>query len=184
LEHPESERILITGGAGYIGSVSHKKLLGLGMRWPSWTAFCLPILESKIFGSTRFLKVAKADIRDVASLRNTLPGVDFVIHLAAIANDPSASWIHTHAQVESGKLSALLDEAVKAGVKRFINISSIGVYGINFNNNATEEDALNPLTEYAFCKAKSEEVVKQYNGKLTTVSSDAGRSAAVSENAF
>jgi nucleoside-diphosphate-sugar epimerase len=165
------KRILITGGGGYIGSVLTRKLLQLGYEVAIIDTFLFTDIGIKDLWHHPFLSVAKADIRDVGSLRDSLAGVDFVIHLAAIANDPSAELDpQLTRQVNLESYPALLDESIRAGVKRFINISSIGVYGINFTNNVTEEDSLNPLTEYALCKAKSEEVVRQYNGKLTTVS--------------
>lgn len=163
-------RILITGGAGYIGSVLTRKLLDVGYEVTVIDSFLFTDIGIKDICRHPTLKVSKADIRDVNSLRESLRNIDAVIHLAAIANDPSAELDpQLTRQVNLESYSALLDEAVKAGVQRFINISSIGVYGINFTNNASEEDSLNPLTEYARCKAESEEVVRQYNGPLTTV---------------
>ena len=68
-----------------------------------------------------------------------------------------------------------VSEAKKAEVKRFINSSSIGVYGINFDNNVTEEIETNPLTEYARCKVKSENLVKEFSSlDFTTVSMRCG----------
>jgi nucleoside-diphosphate-sugar epimerase len=164
------KRILITGGGGYIGSVLTRKLLKLGYVVAVIDSFLFSDVGIKDLRQHPLLSVAKADIRDLPALRDSMAGVDFVIHLAAIANDPSAELDpQLTRQVNLESYPALLDEAIKAGVKRFINISSIGVYGINFTDNVTEEDSLNPLTEYALCKAKSEEVVKQYNDKLTTV---------------
>ena len=118
------------------------------------------------------LHIVAADIRNLPALRQSLTGADCVIHLAALSNDPSAELdVELTRQINLETYPTILDEAVKAGVRRFINISSIAVYGINVSNNATEADALNPLTEYAVCKAKGEEIVKQYNSDtFTTVS--------------
>ena len=165
------KKILITGGAGYIGSVLTRKLLTLDYQVTVIDTFMFTEMGLKDLWHHPHLKIVKADIRDFGSLRESLAGVEFVIHLAAIANDPSAELdLQLTRQVNLESYPALLDQAVKAGVRRFINLSSIAVYGINFTDNLTEEDAINPLTEYAACKAKSEEVVKDYNGKLTTVS--------------
>lgn len=148
-----------------------KKLLALDYQVTVLDSFMFTEIGLKDLWQHPRLNIVKADIRDAASLRESMAGVEFVIHLAAIANDPSAELdLQLTRQVNLASYPLLLDQAVKAGVRRFINISSIAVYGINFTNNVTEEDTINPLTEYAACKAKSEEVVKQYNGKLTTVS--------------
>lgn len=164
------KRILITGGGGYIGSVLTRKLLKLGYEVVVIDTFMFTDVGIKELRDHPLLSVVNADIREVERLRESLAGVDFVIHLAALANDPAAALDpQLTRQVNLESYPVLLDEAAKAGVERFINISSIGVYGINFTNNVTEEDSLNPLTEYAVCKAKSEEVVRQYNGELTTV---------------
>ena len=164
------ERILITGGGGYIGSVLTRKLLKLGYEVVVIDTFMFTDVGLRELRDHPLLSVVNADIREVEPLRESLAGVDFVIHLAALANDPAAELDpQLTRQVNLESYPVLLDEADKAGVERFINISSIGVYGINFTNNVTEEDSLNPLTEYAVCKAKSEEVVRQYNGELTTV---------------
>lgn len=150
------KRILITGGAGYIGSVLTRKLLALDYQVTILDNFMITEAGLKdLWGHPR-LRIIKADIRDVASLKESLAGVEFVIHLAAIANDPSAALdLQLTRQVNLESYPFLLDQAVEAGVKRFINLSSIGVYGINFSNNVTEEDPINPLTEYASCKAKA-----------------------------
>jgi nucleoside-diphosphate-sugar epimerase len=165
------KKILITGGAGYIGSVLTRKLLTLGYPVTVIDTFMFTDMGLKDLRHHPHLNIVKADIRDSRSLRESLAGAEFVIHLAAIANDPSSELdLQLTREVNLESYPVLLDQAVKAGVRRFVNISSIAVYGINFTGHLTEEDSINPLTEYAACKAKSEEVVKQYNGQLTTVS--------------
>jgi len=58
---------------------------------------------------------------------------------------------------------SLLEASARAGAQRFINASSISVYGINHSARVTEADAINPLTEYGQCKAESENIVKAAN---------------------
>ena len=107
------------------------------------------------------------DIRDPGSLRQGLDGADHVVHLAAMANDPSAELdLNLTRQINLEIYPVLLEEAVRAGIRRFINLSSIAVYGINFDNNVTEKDPLNPLTEYAVCKAKSEAIVRRHHREV------------------
>ncbi len=165
------QRILVTGGGGYVGSVLTRKLLLLGYEVAVMDTFLFTDAGISDLLQHSSLTVIRADIRDVERLRSSLAGVDFVIHLAAIANDPSAELDpELTRQVNLASYPVLLAEATRAGAQRFINASSIAVYGINSGQGVTEEDSLNPLTEYARCKAESEAIVKQYNGKLTTVS--------------
>jgi nucleoside-diphosphate-sugar epimerase len=166
------KRILITGGAGYIGSVLTRKMLALGFEVVLLDAFFCTNSGIRTLRDQRSLKVIEGDIRDRARLKASLIGVDAVVHLAALANDPSAELDpELTRQINLDSYPVLLEEAIAAGVRRFINLSSIAVYGINYDNNVTEDDSLNPLTEYARCKAQSEAVVKEYNSeKFTTVS--------------
>jgi nucleoside-diphosphate-sugar epimerase len=79
------KRVLVTGGAGYVGSVLVSKLVDKGyeVRVLDWLMFPggLDSIQDKI-------ELIRGDIRDTETLRNSLEGVDSVIHLAAIANDP------------------------------------------------------------------------------------------------
>jgi nucleoside-diphosphate-sugar epimerase len=166
------KRVLVTGGAGYIGSVLTHKLLELGHQVVVLDNLYYTDIGIRDLRQHASLNIVAADIRDLPALRRSLEGIDCVIHLAALANDPSAELnLDLTRQINLETYPIILEEAVKAGVSRFINISSIAVYGINYDNNATEADALNPLTEYAACKAKGEEIVRRCNSdSFTTVS--------------
>jgi len=166
------ETILITGGAGYIGSVLTRKLISLAYKVVVLDSFFYSDIGINDLAGHPALRVVNGDIRDPGSLRQGLDGADHVVHLAAMANDPSAELdLNLTRQINLEIYTVLLEEAARAGIRRFINLSSIGVYGINFNNNVTEQDPLNPLTEYAVCKAKSEAIVRQHNtARFTTVS--------------
>ena len=78
--------ILVTGGAGYVGCVLVPKLLAAGYR--------VIVYDVLLFGSDGLsaypnVRVIKGDLRDTASFRAAVEGVDAVIHLACISNDPS-----------------------------------------------------------------------------------------------
>ena len=139
------ERILITGGAGYIGSVLTKKLLHRGCEIVILDNCSYTDIGIKDIRNHPEFRMVSGDIRDFHSVKQSLAGVDCVIHLAAIANDPSAELdVKLTRQINLETYPVLLAEAMKAGVHRFINLSSIGVYGINYSNNVTEQDPFKP----------------------------------------
>jgi len=164
--------ILVTGGAGYIGSILCPKLIN--------NNYNVIVYDSLFYGNTGLasilnhhnFKLIQGDIRDIESLSIALTNVDCVIHLAAISNDPSAELDpEITRQINHLSYKPLLNICKSKGVKRFINSSSIGVYGINYDNNVTEDEPLNPITEYAKCKALTEEIVKQAaTSEFTSVS--------------
>jgi nucleoside-diphosphate-sugar epimerase len=158
------EKVLVTGGAGYIGSVLTEKLLQQGAQVVILDNFTYTDMGIRHLLDHGNLSVIRGDIRDPQAVRSALSGVDYVIHLAAIANDPSGEL--DPGLTRSVNLDAyrpLLEEAKKAGVRRFINASTFGVYGIKSEANVTEDLSLNPLKEYSACKAKSEIIVREYN---------------------
>ena len=150
--------VLVTGGAGYVGSVLIPKLLAKGYK--------VKVLDLYIYGKDVLdlvkddpkLKQIKGDIRDTKLLENELKGIDAVIHLACISNDPSYEL-----DPELGKsinydaFINLVDISKKAGVKRFIYASSSSVYGIKEEDNVTEDLPLEPLTDYSRYKALCED---------------------------
>jgi len=152
--------VLVTGGAGYVGSVLIPKLLKKGYK--------VKVLDLYMYGDSVLdevkddpnLKQIKGDIRDKALLEKELKGVDAIIHLACISNDPSyeldpglGKSINYDAFVDLVKI------AKKSGVKRFIYASSSSVYGIKEEDNVTEDLPLEPLTDYSKYKALCEDVL-------------------------
>lgn len=156
----QSQQVLVTGGAGYVGAVLVPKLLQAGYR--------VKVIDLYIYGDDVLaavkenpaLEQIKGDIRDRALLEKIMPGCDAVIHLACISNDPSfeldpdlGKSINYDAFVD------LVDVAKNNGVKRFIYASSSSVYGIKETENVSEELPLQPLTDYSKYKAMCEDVL-------------------------
>lgn len=141
------EHVLITGGAGYVGSLLTPQLLQLGYQ--------VTVYDTLFFGDDFLpkkhpnLTIIEGDIRDTAHLSRAFKGVDMVISLACISND--ASFVLDEALSTSINLNAfepMVIAAKKAGVKRFIYASSSSVYGVSDKPNVTEDHPLIPLTLY------------------------------------
>ncbi len=152
--------ILVTGGAGYVGSVLTPKLLRAGHR--------VKVLDLYAFGDDVLASVKnhprleeiQGDMRDEAVLDRCLRGCDAVIHLACISNDPSFELDPALGKsINYDCFIPLVDLAQKHGVRRFIYASSSSVYGIKDVPDVTEDLPLEPLTDYSKYKALCEEVL-------------------------
>lgn len=154
-------RILVTGGSGYKGSVLIPRLLKDGHEIIS--------IDTNWFGDNlkedSSLKKIKGDIRDLDKI--SLKGIDSIIHLANIANDPavelnpSLSW-----EVNVLASYKLADKAVRSGVKQIIYASSGSVYGIKEENNVTEDLELIPISVYNKTKMVAERVFLSFKDYL------------------
>ena len=152
--------VVVTGGAGYVGSALIPKLLAQGHK--------VTVLDLYIYGDDLFkayrgnpnFREVKGDIRDPATVKQALVGANAVIHLACISNDPSFEL-----NPDLGKsinydcFRPLVRASKDAGVKRFIYASSSSVYGVKGEAEVTEELSLQPLTDYSKFKAMCEDVL-------------------------
>ena len=155
-------KILVTGGCGYKGHVLIPKLLSRG--------YDVIAYDLQWFGN--FLKpdpklqVIQGDVRDIDSI--SLDGVDAIIHLSSIANDPCGdldpklTW-----EVSALATMQLADKAVRKGIKRFIYASSGSVYGIKDELQVTEDLDLKPISEYNKTKMVAERVLLSYQDKMS-----------------
>ena len=152
-------RVLVTGGAGYVGSSLVPKLLGAGYE----TVVLDLYLYGDVFAglqSERLIEV-KGDLRNPADVARALSGCDAVIHLACISNDPSFDLDpELGRSINYDCFRPLVRAARDAGVRRFIYASSSSVYGVKRDANVTEDLALEPLTDYSKYKALCEEVLE------------------------
>lgn len=160
VEMDEVKTILVTGGAGYVGAVLVPKLLGEGYR--------VKVVDLYIYGADVLKPVQgngnlleiKGDIRDTDLLKRELKGVDSVIHLACISNDPSYELDPALGKsINYDAFIPLVEISKACGVQRFIYASSSSVYGIKDEPEVTEDLPLEPLTDYSLYKAKCEEVL-------------------------
>ena len=154
------KKILVTGGAGYVGAVLVPKLLNNGFQVVVLDAMFFTDLGLRPVQSNANLRVIVGDIRNASNVKEALNDVDAVIHLASISNDPSGD-LNPKLTVEVNfNATVALAKAAKAlGVKRFVNVSTSSVYGIKDEGDVTEELSLEPLTIYSKTKADAEFLV-------------------------
>jgi nucleoside-diphosphate-sugar epimerase len=155
-----TKKVLVTGGAGYVGAVLVPKLLSKGYQ--------VKVIDLYIYGEDVLDSVkdhpnlvqVKGDIRNRELLETEITGYDTVIHLACISNDPSYELNPDLGKsINYDAFVTLVDVSKKSGVKRFIYASSSSVYGIKEEQEVTEDLPLEPLTDYSKYKALCEEVL-------------------------
>ena len=164
-------RTLVTGGAGYIGSILVDELLARGG--------VVRVLDSLLHGSVPSLlgvwgherfEFVRGDVRDAAARSRALADVDAIVHLAAIVGDPACSRqpeLAREVNVEATR--SLLRDAEKAGVQRVVFASTCSNYGklADPDAYANEDWELSPVSLYAETKVEAElEVLGQARNGL------------------
>ncbi|MDJ0363327.1 bifunctional SDR family oxidoreductase/aminotransferase class I/II-fold pyridoxal phosphate-dependent enzyme [Rhodococcus sp. H29-C3] len=151
-------RVVVTGAAGYLGSVLLPKLLGAGHRVVAVDTFYFgrePLQEIQTHPN---LTIVEADVRDLP--KSVLADMDSGICLAALSNDPAGdideSWTMS---VNVDAAVAFATAAKAAGATNFLLASSCSVYGENPDAAVIETSALHPLTAYAQSKVKAEQKI-------------------------
>jgi nucleoside-diphosphate-sugar epimerase len=163
-----SKKILITGGAGYVGSHLVPILLSKGHKV---TVIDLFIYGNDVLDEHENLKCIKGDIRDTELLKKTINGNDIVIHLACISNDPSFELNPLLGKsINLDAFDPLVKISKSSGVEKFIYASSSSVYGVKDVIDVDETMSLEPLTDYSKFKAECEDILKSYssNDFITT----------------
>ena len=154
--------VLVTGGAGYVGSALIPRLLAAGHK--------ATVLDLYLYGDDVFpdvhshpgLRQIKGDLRDPAVVADALKGCDCVIHLACISNDPSYDLDpNLGRSINYDAFRPLVRAAKKVGAKRFIYASSSSVYGIKDDPEVHEDLTLEPLTDYSKFKALCEKELNE-----------------------
>ncbi|MCK5579892.1 MAG: NAD(P)-dependent oxidoreductase [Candidatus Omnitrophica bacterium] len=156
----QKKKVLVTGGAGYIGSVLSRLLLDKG--YQVRVVDCLFWGKEPLQGVTSHLnyEFKEGDIRDSQIYEEIFKDVDGIVHLAAIVGDPACKAnpdLATEINWEASK--ALFDYAQKVGVERFVFASTCSNYGkmSDPNGYVDETCALNPVSLYAKLKVQFEE---------------------------
>ncbi len=153
--------ILVTGGCGFVGTNLVPGLLNSGYK--------VTVVDTMWFGNflqeDKNLTLVREDIRKIDNI--PMDGVDSVIHLANISNDPCGelnaklSW-----EVNALATMQLVEKAISCGVKQFIYASSGSVYGVKDEDQVTEELSLLPISDYNKTKMISERVLLSYMDRI------------------
>jgi len=151
------EKVLVTGGGGYIGSVLVRMLLE--------NDYSVRVLDKFTFGIEPIaeiinhpnMEVIIGDIRKMDDLKKGIKGVDYIVHLAAIVGDPACS-VHGDVAVETNFLSTirLARLARDNEIKKFIFASTCSVYGASGDRMIDEDSPTNPVSLYAETKIDAE----------------------------
>jgi nucleoside-diphosphate-sugar epimerase len=155
-----ARNVLITGGAGYIGSVLTGEFLRRG-----WTVRALDVLwfdttSPMAYWHNPGYEFVRGDIRDDKCVRDCLNGVDYVIHTAAVVGEPAAvKFPVVTDEVNTLAARNLAQACTRAHVRGFVFFSTCSNYGIA-GGTATETSPLNPLCPYSRSKVGMEQYLQ------------------------
>ena len=156
----EKGRILVTGGAGYIGSHLVRKLLSRG--------YAVRVLDTLLFGDASIkelysnpdFQLVKGDIRHIEDVAESMEDCHAVIHLAGIVGDPACELKPDLTHAINYEATKLLVEITKyKNLKRFIFASTCSVYGAAEDYLLNEGSVLNPVSLYAETNLRSEQIL-------------------------
>jgi nucleoside-diphosphate-sugar epimerase len=154
------KKVLITGGAGFLGINLARHLLTRGYDVASLD------VEDFDYPERDRVEVIRGDIRNKSVVDRALQGVDFVVHTAAALPLYSPEDIYT-TDVEGTR--TILDTALRNGVERVVHVSSTAVYGIPDHHPLYETDKLEGVGPYGQAKIQAEMICLEYRSKGLTV---------------
>lgn len=154
--------VLVTGGAGYVGTHVVRKLLTRGER--------VRVVDRFLYGSHGLagllgepgLEVVQGDVRDAETMQDAVAGADRVIALAALVGDAACDLDPEETRgINLEATEVLADACVRAGVRRVVFASTCSVYGASANATLREDSWLNPVSSYARTRLASEEWLRR-----------------------
>ena len=158
-----AKRILVTGGAGYIGSILVRRLIENGC--------AVRVFDKLVFGDQGLdgvkdqIELVTGDIREVEP--SVFEGIDAVVHLAGLSNDPTAEYNpQANESINTGGTVALAKQCIEAGVKRFVFASSCSVYyTLKAEDTIYDEDSpVHPEAPYSSSKRNAEKGLLELAG--------------------
>jgi UDP-glucose 4-epimerase len=154
-------KILVTGGAGFIGSHSVDRLLEDGIQVKVFDNFATGSLENLPANSPQ-LEIVRGDVTDFAALEREIDGCDAILHLAALVSVPqSLSQPLTTHYINTTGTANVLEAARQVGVKRVALASTCAVYG-DLPGQKNESSPTAPLVPYATSKLMAEQLCQVY----------------------
>jgi nucleoside-diphosphate-sugar epimerase len=158
------QRVLVVGGAGYVGSVLVRDLLDRGFR--------VTVMDALMYGDDgirshyddpRF-DVVRGDLRSIEAVVSACRDADAVVHLGALVGDPACDLDERLAfEINLEATRTLAAVARGLGIKRFVFASTCSVYGAS-DDELHEDSALAPVSIYARTKSASEELLLDMDG--------------------
>jgi nucleoside-diphosphate-sugar epimerase len=148
-------RALVTGAAGFIGAHCVRFLAAQG-----WTVNALDIHPVPADFAALGVKSFCSDLRDAPTMAAAMTGCDVVFHLASVHLEVGASYAKFEA-VNVDAVGALVAASAAAGVRRFVHVSSVGVYGHVEHPPADETAPLHPQNDYERTKRAGEDAARQ-----------------------
>ncbi len=165
-------KILITGGAGYLGSVITEKLLSKGYGVTVLDNLMYNQTSSIIFSHNHNFEFIYGDVRDSELLENLVFDFDVIIPLAAIVGFPACDRDKDLATKVNYEHVRYICELVEGTKVRVVYPNTNSGYGIGESGECTEESPLNPISHYGVTKVKAESEVLKIGGisvRLATV---------------
>ncbi|MCO5044070.1 MAG: NAD-dependent epimerase/dehydratase family protein [Kiritimatiellae bacterium] len=151
------QRYMITGGAGFLGINLVRYLLNQGHEVTT-----LDILPFDYADCRDTIRSVQGDIRKAEDVRKSLEGADIVIHTAAALPLYKAADIYS---TDIDGTRTVLEESLKAGIKRVVHVSSTAVYGIPDHHPLLETDKLQGVGPYGEAKVAAEKLCEEYRAK-------------------